>query len=251
MENKENEREERKGNGIFLGIIGVATLIVAIIGASFAYFSIQASSAEGAVNLTAYEFSASLSMSEVYPTEKDLIPIDPMGAVTGATPGADSTNLAFALNVRKKCEDDKGYRVCALYEVSVTNSGTEEMVLNGTIVTNENNASNERTGGTPFENLQYREVTKSGDAYTIGSTAVDLATAVGGTANIGSLTVPAGETKTTYVLIYLNEKKGENEETHEMEAKDQSSEIGATYKGQIVYTSTGTGNRLTGTFTVS
>ena len=250
MENRENEREERKGNGIFLGIVGVATLIVAIIGASFAYFSIQASSAEGAVNLTAYEFSASLSMSEVYPTEKDLIPIDPMATIAGAT-APDNTNLAFALNVRKKCEDDKGYRVCALYEVSVTNSGTEEMVLNGTIVTNENNASAERTGGTPFENLQYREVTKTGNAYTIGTTAVDLATAVDGVANIGTLTVPAGETKTTYVLIYLNEKKAENTETHVFEAQDQSSEMGAEYKGQIVYTSTGTGNRLTGTFTVS
>ena len=33
------EREDKKGNGLFLGIVGVATLIVAIIGASFAYFS--------------------------------------------------------------------------------------------------------------------------------------------------------------------------------------------------------------------
>ena len=68
------EREDKKGNGLFLGIVGVATLIVAIIGASFAYFSIQASSEEGAVNLTAYQFSASLSMSEVYgPGEKGII----------------------------------------------------------------------------------------------------------------------------------------------------------------------------------
>ena len=31
--------ENKKGNGIFLGVIGVATLIVAIIGATFKYFS--------------------------------------------------------------------------------------------------------------------------------------------------------------------------------------------------------------------
>lgn len=243
MDNFEEERRERKGSGVFLGIVGVATLIVAVIGASFAYFSIQASSGEAAVNLSAYEFNASLSMSEVYSTTAKMIPIDPDTVITGAT-APDNTNMAFALNVRKACVDDKGFRICALYEVSVTNNGTEDMELSGTIVTKANTAA-ERSGATPFENLQYRPVTKSGDAYTVGATPVNLATAVDGVANIGSLSVPAGQTRTTYVLIYLNEKKESGE------AADQSSEMGATYNGQIIFTSTDTGSRLTGTFTVS
>ena len=36
------EREDKRG--VFFGVIGVLTLIVAIIGASFAYFSINESS---------------------------------------------------------------------------------------------------------------------------------------------------------------------------------------------------------------
>ena len=41
--------ENKRGSGIFLGIIGVSTLVVAIIGATFAFFSATASSAEDAV----------------------------------------------------------------------------------------------------------------------------------------------------------------------------------------------------------
>ncbi len=35
----ENRKEDKRG--IFLGIVGILTLIVAIIGASFAYFSLM------------------------------------------------------------------------------------------------------------------------------------------------------------------------------------------------------------------
>ena len=35
--------ENNNGRGLFYGVIGVATLIVAIIGATFAYFSVSAS----------------------------------------------------------------------------------------------------------------------------------------------------------------------------------------------------------------
>ena len=35
--------ENKSGQGIFYGVIGVATLVVAIIGATFAYFSASAS----------------------------------------------------------------------------------------------------------------------------------------------------------------------------------------------------------------
>lgn len=50
-ENKKMDREEKRG--IFLGIIGVLTLIVAIIGASFAYFSVNAKSSDDAVTVQA------------------------------------------------------------------------------------------------------------------------------------------------------------------------------------------------------
>ena len=45
------EKEDKRG--IFFGVIGVLTLIVAIIGASFAYFTINASSNKNAVTVNA------------------------------------------------------------------------------------------------------------------------------------------------------------------------------------------------------
>jgi len=41
--------ENNKGRGIFYGVIGVATLVVAIIGATFAYFSAQATTNNDAI----------------------------------------------------------------------------------------------------------------------------------------------------------------------------------------------------------
>ena len=237
----EKDREnERKGNGIFLGIVGVATLIVAIIGASFAYFSAQAASAEGAVNLTAYEFNASLSLREVYPSDAKLIPVDPMGEVEdGTTP--NDTNLAYALNVAKKCTDDQNYKICALYEVTITNGGSSNLTLDGTIVTNTNVAAS-RSGATAFTNLQYRPVTydESTELYTIGGTATPLVLTENGVTPIGTITVNANSSAKAYALIYLNENG------------NQSAEMGATYTGQISYVSQdGTGSQLTGTFNLS
>ena len=227
--------DNKKGNGIFLGIVGVATLIVAIIGASFAYFSAQASSAEGAVNLTAYEFNASLSMREVYSSNAKLIPVDPDGEVANAITPND-TNLLYALNVAKSCNDTAGYRICALYEVTVENGGATPLTLAGNIVTTSNEAADQNHSA--FSNLTYSPVTKSGETYSIG-TATTMNQTVDGTTSIGTINVPANDSVVTYVLIYLNENG------------DQSAEMGATYTGKIVYASTaGTGSQLTGTFTI-
>ena len=179
--------DNRKGNGIFLGIVGVATLIVAIIGASFAYFSAQASSAEGAVNLTAYEFNAGLSLREIYPSDAKLIPVDPTTVIENAT-APNNTNLAYALNVAKKCTDDAGFKICALYEITITNGGATNLTLEGKIVTNTNEAA-ERSGATAFSNLTYRPVTKNGELYTIGGTATTLNQTVDGVTATDTITV--------------------------------------------------------------
>ena len=73
--------ENSKGRGIFLGVVSVATLIVAIIGATFAWFSASVGSGENDVNLTAYQFDAKLTVERVFPTKenasKKIIPFVP------------------------------------------------------------------------------------------------------------------------------------------------------------------------------
>ena len=267
--------ENKKGAGIFLGVVSVATLIVAIIGATFAYFSATVTGTN-TVDVSAYEFNATMVIEPIYPmpAANGIIPINPAGTVTGAS-GSNTTNMLYALNVGgqdgRKCVDSNGYQVCALYKVTVTNGSKQALTLAGTIVPITNNASS-RTGATPFMNLKYQvvsgddtqnnltlvgtaadfqkaEVVNEGDLPTIltlsnGATPVSLGT---------NLTVPAatesqeegheGELKpqssSMYVLLYLNDNG------------DQSSEMGATFQAQITFASTnGEGGQLTGTFTV-
>lgn len=241
--------ENRRGNGIFLGVVSVATLVVAIIGATFAYFSASTSSDEDAVNLTAYEFNASLSVNRVYPEAATaIIPLNPTTEIANAEE-PNNTNLLYALNVAEdRCIDDSGLQVCALYEVTITNNGTQPLTLGGQIRTVSNNKST-RDGATPFTNLTYQAVKGTLDALELdgnptpmnqdveGLTTISTVTVAGATTNDGT-TTPG--TATTYVLVYLNENG------------NQSAEMGASYTGQLIYTTTtGNGNQLTGTFTVS
>ena len=69
--------ENNRGQGIFLSVVGIATLLVAIIGATFAYFSISVSGNETASsihvttatlgNVTFDGTGAGLSIENVYP----------------------------------------------------------------------------------------------------------------------------------------------------------------------------------------
>ena len=249
--------ENRKGNGIFLGIVSVATLIVAIIGATFAYFSASTESDPNAVNLSAYEFKLTMSVSPIYPEGASaLIPLNPSTKIMTADgteyDSVNNTNLLYALNeAEKRCIDDHGLQVCALYQVTITNQAVNEVILSGELKTISNNPGTGE-GRTPFQHLMYQEL--AGDHLQNNLSLVDDPVAikpeVEGVAKIGDIKVSGattGEggklvpgTGTAYVLVYLNDEG------------DQSSEMGATFTGQLIYSSEdGSGNTLTGTFTVA
>lgn len=244
--------ENRKGNGIFLGIVSIATLIVAIIGATFAYFSATTESNVNAVGVTAYEFKLSLSVTPVYPTgASSLIPLAPNTIIPNA-PEQHNTNLLFALNEAKtKCIDDSGLQVCALYKVTIYNQAVNQVTLTGVLQTTSNVASTEE-GRTPFSNLTYQALTGSHEDNTLALSGdpVTVAAEVNGEIPIADVVVKGATTNEkgdlvpgegiTYVLVYLNDNG------------DQSAEMGASYEGKLIYSSKdGIGNNLTGTFSVS
>lgn len=267
----------RKGNGIFLGIVSISTLVVAIIGATFAYFSAVTQSNEDAVNLTAYEFNLSMSVSPVYPTgATKLIPLNPGKKLTGLAENIN-TNLLYALNateeqrgeVDKECIDDNGLQVCALYKVEITNTNTNPITLRGSIKTITNTASDKEDTRTSFQNLKYQSVeSKSNDPgehdflvlgkdATMESTGekavgvVGLKVAEGETVDIDYIKVPAatydedGElvpgVGVGFVLIYLQDTAYDYDgnEVASSDVHDQSYEMGASYTGQLIYESEG------------
>lgn len=112
------------GRGIFYGVIGVATLVVAIIGATFAYFTATQSN-NTAISGSAAAVSFGLTVERVTnPAEsKGLIPMS-NSMVEQAVQGGNSGQKGF-------CVDDGDNLVCQIYKVTVTNTSSSSMFLDG------------------------------------------------------------------------------------------------------------------------
>lgn len=107
--------ENRKGSGIFLGVIGVATLIVAIIGATFAYFSATANSNVDAIGATSTTLALGFEESNLN-LKTHLIPASTVIAKYAALEQSGTGNAA-----NQQCIDDNANEVCSYYEFTVGN----------------------------------------------------------------------------------------------------------------------------------
>jgi len=112
--NKEN------GKGVLFGVLGVMTLIIAILGASLAYFTATARS-DKAVQIQAatvtinYKEGTKIEVSDIIPAKQSIA-------------------YTASLKTDGKCTDSKGRNICATYDFSITNDGEAPLDLNGTIV---------------------------------------------------------------------------------------------------------------------
>ena len=245
--------ENSKGRGIFLGVVSVATLIVAIIGATFAWFSASIGSGENDVNLTAYQFDAKLTVERVFPTaenaSKKIIPFVP-DKVLREGQGDQTNNMNYALNeATKKCVDSSGYLVCSLYKITVTNNGSDAIELDGSVTTMETTPTETGTTMTANGDLKAQIISYAEGKYTYThnlSKALALPNTVKGSGKLimepATLTVgatPGANTAELYVLVWLNDT-----------TENQSTMMGASYKGQFIFSAVGmgAGNQLTGTF---
>ena len=244
--------ENSKGRGIFLGVVSVATLIVAIIGATFAWFSASVGSGENDVNLTAYQFDAKLTVERVFPTaenaSKKIIPFVPDKVLREGLEN-ETNNMNYALNeATNKCVDSSGYLVCSLYKITVTNNGSDAIELDGTVTTIETTPAEKGTTLTANGALKAQIISYAGGKYTYAHD-LSKALALPNTGESGKLIMdpatltvgatPGANTAELYVLVWLNDS-----------TENQSSMMGASYKGQFIFSAVGmgAGNQLTGTF---
>lgn len=119
--------QKNNGRGIFYGVIGVATLVVAIIGATFAYFTATASNNTTITgNMATVTFG--LEVKKVTTADEKKGGMIPMSntmveaALNGTDADADNPKI---------CVDDNGNAVCQVYKISITNGGTASMFLDG------------------------------------------------------------------------------------------------------------------------
>lgn len=223
--------DETRGRDIFLGVIGVLTLIVAIVGATFAYFSTQVNSANESVNINSYQFATSLAFKEVYPTKehKALIPLD-----SKATNG-DTTYLAKALS--DGCVDAKGYQVCAVYEAALTNTA-DDVVLTPSFDVTTNEFVNETNSNVYALLATANGVDEVPTAFTYNrENATNVIAAKNALTYNGqsTITVTNGQTAKYYLILWL-----ENLE-------ESQPDMNKTLKGQITFSSEG-GAQLKATF---
>ncbi len=123
------KEQKNTGRGIFYGVIGVATLVVAIIGATFAYFT---ATATNATNITGNMASVSfgLDVHKVTTADEKLGGMIPMSN-SMVEAAVKNKNDSTSANKPEICVDDNGNAVCQIYKISVTNNGTAGMFLDG------------------------------------------------------------------------------------------------------------------------
>jgi len=131
-------KNDNKGRDIFMGVVAVATLIVAIVGATLAYFSITASSNEGAVNATAAVVSieyndgqqVTAQADELIPSTLSVVQTVYEANVKEAAPVEDVSTVG------NTCIDSNSRQVCSAYRFTVRSD------IERTITATLNNESN-------------------------------------------------------------------------------------------------------------
>lgn len=241
------EREDKRG--IFFGIIGVLTLIVAIIGASLAYFSINAQSEKDAVIVQAatvkisYDDGDQIAISNIIPTSKAV------ALETVRRAGQTYTDQTLGTVEYQRCIDDNNRVVCGVYDFTLTNNGDTAVNITAKIVptveeTNEEETETVEEGAEEttsdviqFKNLKYALYDVTGvTAINENGTAIVEEGSVTYDSSFQIISNPielAGNAvpKTYRLFIWLNDT-----------GNPQDDEQGAVFKGTVYVEVSGTSN---------
>lgn len=224
--------DNNKSRGIFLGVLSVATLIVSIIGATFAYFVASANGRENAVQAGAANVAGTLTLTETVDYRQNMIPVTETLMKTSykRTEAATGTGTG-------RCEGYSAaggntvYNLCSIYQFTVSNSASIAQTIYASLTANTNT----------FANLKY--CIFEGEAGTTDTEKVACRNmpAKGTTdSNVFSELIPATTGTHTYTLVmYINET-----------SEDQTTaDSGKTFTGTISITSGDGSNYMTGALT--
>ena len=197
------EENNRKGPGVFYAVVGVATLVVAIIGATFAFFSAQATNTGEEIKGNTLDISGTFSVTteRVYKdsavASDNLVPSDA---------GKNIENIKRAITA--KCVN-AGYTGCHIYKITATSGQTLETAsLNLTLT---------QSGATDKSSWKYVTFT---DTTNDGSQAklVDGKSGSFDAANVdlhSGASVTGGTPVVYYLMIYLENKNAAQNEPGE------------------------------------
>ena len=227
--------ENRKGPGIFYAVTGVATLVVAIIGATFAYFSAVTTPDTTITGTTAEVEAMGLTVTPLVDPEALLVPQEE-GAITTAIAG----------HLDNRCVDANGNGVCKVYRIDITNPGSAAIASKGTLKLSANS-------GSAFENLKWALITagvegESADDVVVTPASLQVNAGFGQTDGTEGASVVAEPllAATTgaehyYVVVWLEESGQPNQQE-----KDHGS-----FTGTVTWSGADGSVKVTSTFTTA
>ena len=131
--NNENNNSANNKTNKFNLIIGIATLLIAILGATFAYFSATARSAENDVTVKSayvsisYDGGTEIKASNLIPSTLNVALKKYQKDVAVYNPDTDGEIITdydvYKNDVDRKCVDAKGKEVCYVYQFSIESDG--------------------------------------------------------------------------------------------------------------------------------
>lgn len=192
--------ENNNGRGIFYGVMGVATLVVAIVGATFAYFAASFNGTENAASATSTSVSGTITITG-----------ESMRHATTLIPTTEAHMAsAFAREGSNKCrgvsaaDNSQEFDLCSYYTFTVNNTATVPQTVFITM-----NATNQ------FENLMYcvyegTAVSADEGAALVGCTKLG-STVTNATVNTANgVNLPATNGSQQYTMVfYINETNGD------------------------------------------
>ena len=181
--------ERNSGRGIFYGVIGVATLVVAIIGATFAYFTATVTPADGSDNVAGgtnnnIGGSMTLSVTRILPNKASY---ETTSGTNGLIPAViDGTIGAIDKAVKAGCVDPStGYIGCHVYKIDASST-----VAAGTASINLDSLTLTKNGDTLDDNNWYYAI-YTGNDVTAASDGAATKFAPGATAPALIKSIPA------------------------------------------------------------
>lgn len=236
--------EEKKGQNTLYLVIGVATLVVAIIGATFAYFSAQASSTDkiqGGTN----DVGASLTLN----VNRVLLDEDDSANSNDLVPAKiDLTTDGIAKAVNNKCVAD-GYTGCHLYKIEAKSD--QDLDAANLLLQSFTTVGVTDTEAWKFVVFKGTEsVVEEKTTYTVTSLITDVSEGAEDFKNsdaiktgtdglsVHSAGMTANENYVYYLLVYLGDNDKVQNPTEDDSANAEYSATG-TYSGSVILNAAG------------
>ena len=196
------EENNRKGSGVFYAVVGVATLVVAIIGATFAFFSASATNDSDVTGTTATGANLSLTVTRVSDTATatNMVPMNDTDLQKGVTGEGG-----------KSCVDKNGNTVCQVYKVNIANGSNISVNVKGTMTLSGGGATS----------MRWQVLT---NATTINAGAATLNAGSEGVI-VANQALTAASNQDFYIVVWLHEA-GEDQTTPD---------AGKTFTGSITF----------------